>query len=182
MESSKLLEAALAEAYASAPSSVIILHSLEINHYTFTEPLRAVRWPVSGPVPDEFFLKLEDDAPYNPGAVVRFLGIPFDIVQPDKDTDSIGQFKVSFDSVEDRIDEYLTNAALGGGKISAIYREYIKGEELEGPAAVWQGMTFTNPRMEGQTITMDGVVLDWLTRGWSGLYLAGDYPALVTNR
>ena len=182
MDAKELLEAAMREAYASAPHDVVVLHTLEINHHTFLEPIRAVRWPIAGEAPEEFILRLEDDAPFDPGKAVKFLGLPFKIVTPDKDTDSIGQFKLSIDNVEDRIDEYLANAALGGGKISAIYREYIKGEELEGPASVWQGMTFTSPRMEGQTITMDGVVLDWLTRGWSKLYTPGDYPALVTSR
>ena len=182
MSTHDLLEAAMREAYASAPENVIILHSLEVHHHTFTEPIRVIRWPITGNEPTEFKVRLEDDAPFDPGRVVTFLGVPFSIMLPDQDSESIGQFKISLENIEDRIDEYLKNAALGGGKITAIYREYIKGEELEGPSAIWQGMTFANPRMEGQTITMDGVVLDWLTRGWSSLYLASDYPALVAHR
>lgn len=44
-----LLEKAIAEAYASAPQDVIPLHALEVNHFTFTEPVRVIRWPVERP-------------------------------------------------------------------------------------------------------------------------------------
>ena len=72
-----LLEKALAEADASAPQDRISLHALEVNHYTFTDPVRVIRWPVTGPEPDRFHCLLEGDAPYNPNQIVEYIGAPF---------------------------------------------------------------------------------------------------------
>jgi hypothetical protein len=178
-----LLEKAIAEAYASAPQGEIPLHSLEVNHFTFTEgPARVMRWPVTGPEPDRFLCLLEDDAPFNPGQTVEFIGAPFEILLPEKSTESPGQFKLRVDNIGDLLDEYLENAALSGGKITAIYREFLKGQELDGPASVWPGIILTSPRMEGQTLTMDGAILDWVFRAYGQLYVPSDYPGLIAGR
>lgn len=181
MESFELLQQAIAEAYASAPQTEVILHTLEINHRSFEQPIRVVRWPVTSEQPERFQMLLEDDALYNPGQVVEFIGFPFEVTLPEKDTESPGQFTIRVDNVGDRLDEYLENAALGGGTITAVYREYIQGRELEGPGGVWPGITLISPRMEGQTIVMDGCVLDWMHRPYGRLYLPGKYPALVAG-
>jgi hypothetical protein len=178
----ELLEKAIAEAYASAPQDVIALHSLEVNHPTFTKPVRVIRWPVAGPEPERFSCLLEEDAPYNPGQIVEFIGAPFEIVLPEKSLESPGQFSIRVDNIGDLLDEYLENAALQGGTITAIYREFLKDQELDGPASVWPGISLRSPRMEGQTLVMDGAVLDWLFRAWSTLYKPGDYPGLVAGR
>ena len=51
------LEDALKEAYASAPASEVILHTLELRHPSFTQPIRVVRDHA------EFTCFLEADAP-----------------------------------------------------------------------------------------------------------------------
>jgi hypothetical protein len=177
-----LLERAIAEAYASAPQDTIPLHSLEVNHPSFTDPVRVIRWPGDTPEPTRFSCLLEDDAPYNPGQVVEFIGGPFEIVLPEKSTESPGQFSIRVDNIGDLLDEYLENAALYGGTITAIYREYIKGQEGDGPVSVWPGITLHSPRMDGQTLVMDGAVLDWIFKAFGKLYLPGDYPGLVAGR
>ncbi len=178
----ELLQQAIAEAYASAPQDEIILHALEINHRSFTQPVRVIRWPVSGPEPERFRCLLEDDAPYNPGQVVEFIGLPFEPIIPARDTENPGQFAIRIDNVGDALDEYLENAALHGGKISAVYREYIKGQEAEGPAQVWRSITLHSPRQEGQSIIMDGATLDWMFLKFGRLYKVKDYPGLALGR
>jgi hypothetical protein len=178
----ELLQQAIAEAYASAPQDEIVLHTLEINHKSFTQPIRVVRYPVSGPEPERFNCLLEADAPYNPGQVVEFIGLPFELTLPEKDTESPGQFTIRVDNVGDALDEYLENAALGGSKITAIYREYIKGREADGPAQIWQSITLHSPRQEGQSIIMDGAVIDWMFKKFGRLYKVRDYPALALGR
>jgi hypothetical protein len=182
MTKNELLKLAIEEAYASAPQDTIPLHSLEINHKTFTEPIRIVRWPAVGEELEKFNCLIEDDAEYNPGQVVEFLGVPFELVLPEKDTENPGQFRVSVDNVGDLLDEYMENAALGGGKITAVYREYIKGQELDGPASVWPHMTLSSPHLEGMTFVMNGAVLDWMFRAFGRLMLPGDYPGIVIGR
>lgn len=178
-----LLEQAIAEAYASAPAGVIVLHSLELNHKSFTQPARVIRWPVTDNEPETFQCRLEETAPYNPGQIVEFIGVPFEITLPVKSTDDTGQFSIRIDNVGDRLDHHMEAAAMSGGQITAIYREFIKGtEETDGPSSVWEGININSPRMEGQTIVVDGSILDWMNRSFGRLYTPERYPGLVRGR
>ncbi len=177
-----LLDECIAEAYVSAPQDTIILHTLEINHKSFTEPARVVRWPVTDNEPTVFNCLLEEDAPYNPGQVVKFLGFPLDIVTPEKSTENPGQFQIKISSVGDALDEHLKGAALSGGQITAIYREFIKGSEgTYGPRAVPWHINIDSPKMEVDTIVITGAVLDWMQRVVSYLYTPENSPALVSG-
>ena len=77
------LQQAIAEAYACAPQDVLILHTLEINHKTFNRPARVARWSGVGPEVEVFRCRLEGNALYNPGEVVEFVGLPFELVPPE---------------------------------------------------------------------------------------------------
>ena len=178
-----LLQKAIAEAYASAPVEVQMLHTLELNHKSFTQPARVIRWPVTDNTPDVFQCLLEDTAPYDPGKVVEFIGAPFEITLPTQSTDETGQFSIRIDNIGDRLDEDLEAAALSGGQITAIYREFIKGTEgTDGPSSIWEGINIKNPRLEGQTIVTDGSILDWMNRPFGQLYTPEKYPGLVRGR
>lgn len=177
------LEQAVAEAYASAPTDVVVLHTIEINHKSFSQPARVVRWPVTDNEPQVFRCLLEDTAPYDPGRVVEFIGLPFEVVLPSAATDETGQFSIRIDNVGDSLDEQLEAAALSGGQITAVYRQYIKGtEETDGPAAIWEGININSPRMEGQSLVADGAVLDWMSRSYGRIYTPEGYPGLVRGR
>ncbi len=176
----ELMRLALEEAYASAPTDEIVLHALEVNHRTFDEPIRVIRWPVLGEEPETFECLHEEDAPHSPGQIVNYMGAPFELLLPEKNSESLGSFAVRIDNIGDFADGYITNAALGGGKITATYREYIKGQEKDGPGAVWPGITLTKPRKEGggMTLIFEGAVLDWIFKAFGKLILPQDYPAL----
>lgn len=177
------LDAAIAEAYASAPQDVIVLHTLEINHPAFTQPARVCRWPVTDSEPTVFRCRLENDAPYNAGEVVEFVGLPFEIVLPEKSGENPGSFTLRLDNIGDMLDAELEAAAMYGSKITAIYREYIKGtESTDGPRTVWDDITITDPKMEGQSIVATGAILDWMFKPFGKLYLPSEYPALVRGR
>ena len=72
------LNAAIAEAYASAPSDIVILHTLELRHPDFTDgegqpiAVRLVRDH------QDLSAKLEDTAPLNPDEYVPFIAMGFD--------------------------------------------------------------------------------------------------------
>lgn len=174
-------ENAIAEAYASAPQDTIVLHALEINHPSFTQPVRVVNYPVSSPEPEVFHCKLENDAPINAGEVVDFIGMPFELALPEKTTSSPGSFTVKVENVGDRLDDQLWEAALHGGAITAVYREFIKGAESEGPAAAWPHITIKNPSLHGQTLVFEGAVMTWMPKAFGGLYYPSDYPAIKTT-
>lgn len=176
------MDAAIAEAHASAPQNVIILCALEINHPAFTEPCRLVCWPVTDEEPKRFHLLHEPDAPFAPGQTVEYLGVPFEVTTPESSAETPGTFAFRADNVGDTLDADLEAAALQGGKIEAIFREYIKGSEADGPRSVWEGINIKSPRMDGFAIVADGAVLEWLLKVFGRLYTPELYPALVRGR
>jgi hypothetical protein len=175
------LQEAMEEAYATVTSDEIPLHALEINHPAFSEPLRCIRWPVTGPEPDNFYCLHEDNAPLSPKEIVLYLGFPFELTLPESSANNEGTFKLKV-SVYNDFDQYLFEASQSQGIITAIYRQYIKGREKEGPAVVWPGITITSPRREGADIIADGAILGWMKKPFGGLYLPIDYPALIMGR
>lgn len=176
----ELLYKAVMESYASAVQETILLYALEFNHRAFSEPARVIRWSAATPTPEKFRCKLEDDAPYNPGQVVEFIGLPFEVRFPDKSENNAGEFQFKVSGVGFELDADLEAAALDGGKITAILRVYVKGEELEGPAEVWPGITIRNPSIDATTgdVTASGSLFDWLDRTFGYNYTPGKYPAL----
>lgn len=177
----EVLEEAIREAYAAAPADTIPLDTLELWHKSLEIPIRVVRWPIEGPEPTQFQLKLEDNAERNPGETVTFYGLPFNIVLPEKSQETPGEFEIAITGANDVIEPYLENAALSGGPITAIYRSYIRGREDEGPVVVWPGVSITSPSIDGSTgtITMKGSVLNWLNKKFGRKYTPGAYPAAV---
>ena len=175
-----LLEKAIAEAYAAAPVDVQVLHTLELMHKSFTQPARVARWPLE-PNVKRFSLRLEEDADYDPGAVVEFIGLPFEISLPEKTENSPGEFSLRIAGVGDFFDADLEAAALSGGAITAVYREYVLGREDEGPAQVWPGIHINSPSLDAGSgaLQATGTVLDWVNRKFGRLYTPGRYPALV---
>ena len=176
----ELLQKAIQEAYASAPVEQQILHTLELNHKSFTQPARVLRWPLE-PTPKRFLAKLEDDAIYNPGAIVEFIGLPFDITLPEKSENTPGEISLRICGIGDYFDEDLEAAALGGGTITAIYRGYVMGLEQEGPAEMWRGIHISSPYLDAASgdLTAVGTVLDWINKPFGRLYTPSKYPALV---
>lgn len=176
------LDEIIREAYACAPAHTIVLHTLEILHPAFDKPARVCRWPITRDEPDVFKCLLEPDAAVDAGKIVDFLGVPFDIITPEKSSEQIGTFTIRVDNIGDALDEELEAAVLAGTPIKATYREYIKGTESTGPRAVWEDITIGDLHMEGQSIVASGAILDWMFKPFGELYLPSDYPALVRGR
>lgn len=176
----ELLARAVLESYASAVQDTILLYTVEFNHKAFSQPARVARWSAAQPTPEKFQCKLEDSAPYNPGQVVEFIGLPFEVQMPDKTEDNAGEFKFKVQGVGFELDADLEAAALEGGKIEAILRIYVKGEELQGPAEVWPGINIANPAIDATTgdVTASGSLFGWLNRTFGYNYTPGKYPAL----
>lgn len=116
------LEDALAEAYASAPSSEVILHTLEIRHPSFTVPIRVVR--------DfhDFTAYLEADAPADPGAAVTFVAMAFDFSLPDVEKAVSPEIDISLDNVSGELIGYLDAAAQTPDLIEITYRPYLASD------------------------------------------------------
>lgn len=181
-ELTKLVEEAWAEAYASAPADTVILDTLEIHHRTFEYPLRIVCYPLSSTELETIPLRLESDAPFNPGQVVEFIKLPFDIVLPEDTASNPGSFQFRIQHAGDKFDEELREAALGGGKITAIYRQFDESTPLNGPADIWDDIKLTSPRIDGTDLIFDGATLQWIHRPFGTLYSPEKYPSISRRR
>lgn len=180
LSTQELLQQAVLESYASAVQYTILLYTLEFNHDAFSQPARVCRWSAASPQPEKFYCKLEDDAPYNPGEIVEFIGLPFEVQFPDKTDGNAGEFQFKVNGIGFELDADLEAAALSGGKITAILRIYVKGYEDKGPEEVWRNINIKSPSIDATTgdVTANGSFFDWINRTFGYNYTPGKYPAL----
>jgi hypothetical protein len=120
------LQDALKEAYASAPSAEVILHTLEFRHPSFTTPIRVVRDQ------SDFTATLEADAPLNPSTAVSFLAFAFDFTLPEVAKSGTPEIEIRIDNISGELIPYLDAAANSGDLIEVTYRPYL-ASDTSGP-------------------------------------------------
>jgi Domain of unknown function (DUF1833) len=120
------LKQAIAEAYASAPSDVIIFETIEIRHSALTVPARCVR--------DHQVLnaRLELAAPIDPGLYVDFQPLAFRLELPSVTPNGVTEIKVALDAVDFELVKSLRAASESGEPIELTYRLYLSND-LTGP-------------------------------------------------
>jgi len=116
------LDDALKEAYASAPSSEVVLHTLEIRHPDFTAPIRVVRDH------QDFTAYLEADAPENAGESVTFIAMAFDFILPEVVKSTSPEIEISLDNASGEMVSYLDLAAQSPDLIEVTYRPYLASD------------------------------------------------------
>jgi hypothetical protein len=90
------LSEALREAYASAPSDIVILHTLELRHPSFVDDddssiaIRVVRDNQS------LTARMETTAPLNAGEMVKFIAMGFDLELPPVDTAPVPEISITW--------------------------------------------------------------------------------------
>lgn len=113
------LSLAIKEAYASAPSDTVILHTLELRHPSFTEPIRVVNDH------KDLVATLEAGAPVNPGEQVTFIRFAFRFQLPEVITTGMPEIEIEIDNVSSDIVGYMDLAANSDQLIEVTYRPYI---------------------------------------------------------
>lgn len=122
------LSEALKEAYASAPSDVVILHTLELRHPAFKDEkgnstaIRVVRDNVN------HICKLEDNAPLDGGKEVEFIALAFDLQLPPVENIPVPEISLSLDNVSTEIMRYLDQAIETQDMIEMTYRPYLSSD------------------------------------------------------
>lgn len=126
------LKEAIQEAYASAPSDSIILHTLELRHPSFLDDkgqiiaIRLVRDH------QDFKAKLENSAPLNGGEFVTFIAMGFGLELPSVDTTPVPEITLTIDNVSRELIKHLDQAIESPEKIEITYRPYLSND-LDGP-------------------------------------------------
>lgn len=126
------LSQAIREAYASAPSDLVIYHTLELRHPAFVDeygnpaPIRVVRdWA-------DLTVTLEDSAPLNAGEEVTFIRFSFDFNKPEVAATGVPQLTIEIDNVDRAIVANIEAALTTTDLVEATYREFISSD-LSGP-------------------------------------------------
>ena len=126
------LNEALREAYASASSDEVILHTLELRHPSFMDEggkptaVRVVRDH------QDLTARLEPTAPLNPGESVTFIAMGFDLELPPVHTAPVPEIVITLDNVSRMLVTHLEAASDSQDKIEITYRPYLSSD-LEGP-------------------------------------------------
>lgn len=123
------LSEALKEAYASAPSDVILLHTLELRHPSFVDEnskptaIRVVRDNVN------HICTLEDTAPLDAGKEVEFIAMGFDLELPPVEAIPVPEITLTLDNVSTEIIQYLDKAVESQDMIEMTYRPYLSTDK-----------------------------------------------------
>ena len=174
------LSAALAEAYAAAPSDVVILHTLELRHPSFRDDndnptaVRVVRDHA------DLVARLESAAPLNPGQMVTFTALAFELELPPVDTSPVPEITVTLDGVSREIVKHLDAAATSQDKIEVTYRPYLS-TDLEGPQ-LDPPITLVLTEVEADVFRVTGRarMLDIGNKAFPAeTYTAGRFPGLT---
>lgn len=200
------LSAALAEAYASAPADVVVLHTLELWHPSFIEdgvakPIRVVRnyedtatWlGLGGAAVQSVLDELDAEARRKVGLVARieagaardasllvpFVALGFEMELPPVDTIPVPEIVVTLDNVGREITRHLDAAAISQDAIQATYRPYLS-TDIDGPQMDPPlTMTLSEVEVDVFRITGRARVLDIGNKAFpSDIYTIRKYPGL----
>ena len=124
------IEDAVKEAYASVDS--ILLHSIELNHSGFTNPIRVVNNN------EDVYATLESEAPYNANESVKFVACGFELTLPSIDKNKLPELVIKIDNIylpdeHKRISDYGVDALDTFDNVSLIYRMFNGKDEVLTP-------------------------------------------------
>lgn len=116
------LSQALKEAYAAAPTNVVIYHTLEFRHSAFSTPIRVVRDYAN------LTATLEATAPADPSTAVLFVGFAFELTKPEMSTSGVPQLTIEIDNVDRSIVANIEQAITSTELVQVTYREFLSSD------------------------------------------------------
>lgn len=119
--SDALMTAALQEAYACAPTSVVLLDTVEIRHPDWSEPVRVVN--------DYADLTARTET----GELVTFVRFAFDLVRPEVNVAGRPEITLAVDGASAEIARLLDDVADSANAMTVIIRTY-RSDDLSAPA------------------------------------------------
>jgi hypothetical protein len=188
--SDEIWSLAIQEAYASAPTDVIILYTLELRHPSFVDsdgnpaPIRLVRdygVLLEEGDPDIFGyeLKLEDDAPMDAGETVKYVSCMFDFELPSQQEGSLPTIEIIIDNVTREVGKYLDDVVELDTNIEVTYREYLLND-LEVPQFILNGMSIQSIDSTVTRVTATASFADLVNRNFPGkLYRPEEFRGLI---
>lgn len=171
------LSEALKEAYASAPTDVVIINTIEIRHPAFTEPIRVVSdyAPISA--------RLEPLAPSNGGEVVTFQPFAFELTLPEVMDRGVPELSLKIDNVSREILENIELAMGIPDKLEVTYRAFLSNDLLSGPHNEPPlHLDITAIEADALAISARASIADFVNRKFpSKEYDERQFPGLIAN-
>lgn len=174
------VEQALKEAYATAPSDEVIIHTLELRHPAFTDDAGNPDsiWVTTNEVDVE--ATIEDDAPVRGGEAVTFLAFPFRFRLAPIENTAVQELELAIDAVDRRIIENLDAAASFGAKIQICYRPYLSSDLSEPQMDPPPEFTLSSVKADSLSVTgRCRVDIDLDGAFPRRIYTAAEFPALI---
>jgi len=174
------IEDALKEAYASAPSNIVILHTLEFRHPNFVDELNqptSIRVVLDNVDHD---CKLESSAPLNPNGIVTFTRFSFDFTLPEVQSSATPEIIISMDNVSREIEDNLALAVASPYKVEVTYRPYLSTDltspQMDPPLT----LTLTHVEADDFKVTARASYGDAANKAFpSELYNSTRFPGLI---
>lgn len=171
------LSEALKEAYASAPSNIVVISTLEIRHPAFAEPIRVVNdyAPVDA--------MLESNAPLNPGQVVTFQAFSFELTLPEVMDKGVPELGIKIDNVSREIIRNIELAIPQPDKLEVTYRAYLSNDLMSGPHNDPPlHLTIVSIEADALAINAKASVADFINKKFpSKEYDETRFPGLIAN-
>lgn len=110
------LSEAIKEAYATAPSDVVIINTIELRHQSITDPLFLAQERKN------LLLTLED------GRQVVFEAVPFRITLPQAGDNGLQELNITIDNIDRRISDFCQLAKSFPAPVEVLYRPYLSND------------------------------------------------------
>lgn len=173
------------EAYASAPSGEVILHTLELRHPALAQAAIRVVQDHGQPhaVDNEelfgHFLKLENNAPVQADQLVFFQACMFNLDLPEQKEGSLPTIKVELDNVTREVVEYLDAAVGELAPLDLTYREYVASDKTQ-PQFILKGLTMKEVKATLGRVTGTAQFSDLVNKNFPGkVYRPSEFQGLV---
>ncbi len=168
------LTEALAEAYASAPPAVVVLHTVELWHPSWTEAIRLVADFA------DLTATLEDDAPANAGEAVLFTACPFRFTLPQVG-EGRQELSIQIDNVSQLLMPLLEGADLASTTpIRATYRPYLSTDTTAPQMVPPLTLDVVRVTADAMQVTCICAHADFLNRRFPRrLYTVEEFPGLA---
>lgn len=150
------LDAAVREAYALAPASVVHIHTIELRHESITQPLYLVQG----------FRNME--LPLETAAVVVFRATPFRFTLPPTNDTGLQELSLTIDNVGGRASDFCELAMNFPSPVEVRYRPYLStdlsGPKLNPPLRLFlTNVTISEAQVAGRAVPVDFLNLEFPT-------------------
>jgi hypothetical protein len=175
--SDSALSEAIKEAYASAPSDIVVVNTLEMRHPAFTTPIRDVAdyAPVTA--------RLEAAAPVDGGEMVEFQPFAFEFTLPEVMEKGVPEMAIRIDNVSREIMANIELAMPLPDKLEVTYRAFLSNDLAFGPHNDPPlHLTITSIEADAMTISARASIADFVNKKFPGEeYDERKFPGLIAD-